>query len=64
MPKLIHKGQKKLTFKNDEFDDYRSAGEDSDDCTYRPNALGKKVAAVGRGKKLKIDKKAEQLRYE
>jgi len=55
MPKQL---KKKLTFKNDEFDDFRSANEDSDDCNYKPTGTPQKGGAK-RGRK-KIDKKVEQ----
>lgn len=35
---MAKKSKKKSRWANDEFDDYKSAGEDSEDCNYRPNA--------------------------
>ena len=59
MPKQVKKDtKKKLTFKNDEFDDFKSAGEDSDDANYRPVGTPSKGGAK-RGRK-KIEKKEEQ----
>ena len=40
--KSPEKSRKKLGFANDEFDDFRSAAEDSDDVNYNPSGAGKK----------------------
>ena len=55
MPKGI---KKKLTFKNDEFDDFHSANEDSDDYNYKPNNQG--PSGAKRGRKPNADKAIEK----